>query len=138
MLVPLLEHPDVNVRQDVLRRLEGTRATSAIAAVRQHLRSEGTLQARATAVRTLCALGEVEVVEEVMPYLNDAEPQIRIGAMVGLLRYGGIEGVLVAGERLLAMVHAPDPTLREMAAQVLGERRPPEFLSTLSIPPPGS
>jgi CRP/FNR family transcriptional regulator, cyclic AMP receptor protein len=27
----------------------------------------------------------------------------------------------VAGERLLSMVHASDPTLREMAAQVLGE-----------------
>src|SRR5215831_5315165 len=121
MLVPLLEHPNVNVRQDVLRRLEGMRATSAIAAVRQHLSAETTPQARATAVRTLCALGEVEVVEEVMPYLHHAEPQMRIGAMVGLLRYGGIEGVLVAGERLLSMVHASDPTLREMAAQVLGE-----------------
>jgi ATP:ADP antiporter, AAA family len=121
MLVPLLEHPNVNVRQDVLRRLEGMRATSAMAAVRQHLIAETTPQARATAVRTLCALGEVEVVEEVMPYLHHAEPQMRIGAMVGLLRYGGIEGVLVAGERLLSMVHASDPTLREMAAQVLGE-----------------
>jgi HEAT repeat protein len=121
MLVPLLDHPNVNVRQDVLRRLEGMRATSATAAVRQRLIAETTPQARATAVRTLCALGEVDVVEEVMPYLHHAEPQMRIGAMVGLLRYGGIEGVLVAGERLLSMVHASDPTPREMAAQVLGE-----------------
>jgi ATP/ADP translocase/HEAT repeat protein len=121
MLVPLLEHTNVNVRQDVLRRLERLRATSAMAAVRHYLSTETTPQARATAVQTLCALGEVEVVEEVMPYLNHAEPQMRIGAMVGLLRYGGIEGVLVAGERLLSMVHASDPALREMAAQVLGE-----------------
>jgi ATP:ADP antiporter, AAA family len=84
--------------------------------VRQHLIAETSLQARAIAVWTLCALGEVEVVEEVMPYLNHTEPQMRIGAMVGLLRYGGIEGILVAGERLLSMVHASDPTLREMAA----------------------
>jgi hypothetical protein len=88
MLMSLLEHPNVNVRQDVLRRLEGMRATSAIAAVRQHLSAEASPQARAIAVRTLCALGEVEVVEEVMPYLNHAEPPMRIGAMVGLLRYG--------------------------------------------------
>jgi HEAT repeat protein len=121
MLVPLLEHPNVNVRQDVLRRLEEMRVTSAIAAVRQHLSTEISPHARAIAVRTLCALGEVEVVEEVIPYLNHAEPQMRIGAMVGLLRYGGIEGVLVAGERLLSMVHASDSTLREMAARVLGE-----------------
>src|SRR5206468_10169272 len=104
LLVPLLEHPNVNVRQDVLRRLEGMRATSAIAAVRQHLLAESTPQARASAVRTLCALGEVEVVEEVMPYLHHVEPQMRIGAMVGLLRYGGIEGALVAGARFLTLV----------------------------------
>jgi HEAT repeat protein len=121
LLVPLLEHPDANVRQDVLRRLEGLRATSALAAVRQHLSAETAPPVRATAVRTLCALGEVDVVEEVMPYLNHAEPQVRIGAIVGLLRYGGIEGVLVAGERLLSMVHASDPTLREMATEILGE-----------------
>jgi HEAT repeat protein len=121
MLVSLLEHPHVDVRQDVLRRLEGMRVTSAMAAVRQHLSTEATPQARATALRTLCALGEVEVVEEVLPYLSHAEPQMCLGAMVGLLRYGGIEGVLVAGERLLAMVRASDPTLRAMAAHVLGD-----------------
>ena len=131
MLVPLLDHPHVNVRQDVLRRLEGMRVTTAVAAVRQHLSAEATPQARATAVRTLCALGEVEVVEEVMPYLSHAEPQMRIGAMVGLLRYGGIEGVLVAGERLLAMVHASDPTLRAMAAHVLGDVGLPSFYQPL-------
>jgi len=131
ILMPLLDHPNVNVRQDALRRLEGMRATSAIAAVRQHLSTEPTPQARATAVRTLCALGEAVVVDEVMPYLNHAEPQMCIGAMVGLLRYGGIEGVLVAGERLLSMVHATDPMLREMAAQVLGDVGLPSFYHPL-------
>ncbi len=120
-LLDLLEHPQADVRQDVLRRLELIKAVEASSAVRQRIDSEEVPQVRAAALRAWCALGDTEVVEQVTPYLHDTDQDIRLGAMVGLLRYGGIEGVLAAGEQLILAAHAAEPARRIFAAQGLGE-----------------
>jgi AAA family ATP:ADP antiporter len=117
----LLEHPHATIRQDVLGRIERIKAVDALAAVRQHMAVTENPQVRAAALRALCALGETEVVEHVAAYLSDAHADVRMGAMVGLLRYGGIEGVLAAGEHLIRATQAPDPVQRAFAAQGLGE-----------------
>jgi CRP-like cAMP-binding protein len=46
---------------------------------------------------------------------------LRQGVVVGLLRSGELEGILLAGEKLLAWVRSPQPSEREFAAQALGE-----------------
>lgn len=120
-LVELLEHPNAMIRQDVLGRIERIRAVDTLTAVEKHVVSEEAPQVRGAALRALCALGETEMVEHVASYLSDAHADIRMGAMVGLLRYGGIEGVLAAGEQLILAANAPEPNLRAFAAQGLGE-----------------
>jgi CRP-like cAMP-binding protein/HEAT repeat protein len=126
-LIDLLEHPAPEVQQDVLLRIErlveeGFKSSStALAAVRKRLELEVSPEIRAAALRAFCALGEAEVVEQVSPYLGSIDPQIKLGAMVGLLRSGGIAGILLAGETLTTLMNSPNPTERELAAQVLGE-----------------
>ncbi len=120
-LKKLLRHRAPEVRRDVLRRIERLGVTSALKRVSTRLRLETSPQVRGAALRTLAALGETEVFEQVLPYLEDPDPQVRMGAMVGLLRSGGIEGVLAAGESLLELTGAPEPARRQFAAQVLGE-----------------
>jgi HEAT repeat protein len=56
-----------------------------------------------------------------MGYLDDREPNVRRGAMIGLLQHGGIEGVLAAGQKLMNMTVSADPAERVLAAQILGE-----------------
>jgi AAA family ATP:ADP antiporter len=120
-LQDLLVHPTPEVRQDVLERIGRLDLTSSLAAVSQRVALEPSPAVRGTAVRTLAALGEMEVFEEVSAYLEDPDPQVRRGAMVGLLCGGGIEGVLAAGHKLLQMVASPEPAERAFAARVLGE-----------------
>jgi len=117
----LLAHPIPEVRQDVLERITRLDLTSALAAVSQRVTLEPSPAVRGAALRTLAALGETEAFEEVSAYLEDPDPQVRRGAMVGLLCSGGIEGVLAAGHKLLQMVASPEPAERALAAQVLGE-----------------
>ena len=131
-LKKLLRHPAPEVRQDVLRRIERLGITSALKRVSTRLRLEGVPQVQGAALRTLAALGETEVFEQVLPYLEDPEPPVRLGAMVGLLRSGGIEGVLAAGESLIEMTHSPEPARRQFAAQVLGEVGITSFYRPLS------
>jgi ATP/ADP translocase len=117
----LLAHPAPEVRQDALQRIERLQVTPALATVRQRVAQEPRVDVRSMALRVLAALGESGVFEEVSGYLEDTDLQLRRGAMVGLLRSGGIEGVLAAGHKLLQMVGAIRPAERILAAQILGE-----------------
>jgi AAA family ATP:ADP antiporter len=130
-LKKLLRHPAPEVRQDVLGRIERLSMTSTLKRVSTRLRLETSPQVRGSVLRTLAALGETEVFEQVLPYLEDSEPQVKMGAMVGLLRSGGIEGVLAAGESLIELTKSPEPVDRRFAAQVLGEVGISSFYRTL-------
>ncbi len=116
----VLLHPAPEVRRDALQRIERLGLKSALPDVEQLISQEEDTTVRGTAVRTLAALGGTETFTLVSAYLQDPEPHIRQGAMVGLLRSGGIEGVLAAGQHLLQMVDSSASAERVMAAQVLG------------------
>lgn len=126
-LIGLLEHPSPEVRQDVFLRIErmvGTGfqpATNLLTIMSKRLELEEFPQVQSAALRALCALGEAEVVEQVSPYLKSSDPQTKMGAMVGLLRHGGITGTLLAGENLTTLVNSLNPADRILAAQILGE-----------------
>jgi AAA family ATP:ADP antiporter len=121
LLQESLEHPAPQVRQDALQRIEQLGIGSALPAVRKRVGTEPVGAVRGAAVRTLAALGEGEVLEEVSDLLEDSEDSVRRGAMVGMLRSGGIAGVLAAGHKLLQMAQSPQGAERALAAQVLGE-----------------
>jgi AAA family ATP:ADP antiporter len=123
-LPALLDHPTPEVRRDVLGRIERHGWTSALPAVQDRVASEPSPAVRGTAVRTLAILGQAAVVEEVAFFLADPEPQVRRGALAGLLRGGASGGVLVAGGALAQMAGSPQPAERVLAAQVLGEVGP--------------
>lgn len=116
-----LSHPEPAVRQDALQRIERLDLTNLRRDVRLRVNFETAVPVQATALRTLAKLGDEDVFEEVQPFLDHPNPQLRRGAMVGLLRSGGIEGILMAGEKLVRLIDSPDPTDRTFAAEVLGQ-----------------
>ncbi len=121
VLPDLLDHPSPEVRQDALQRIERMGLAAAAGAVRRRVALESSAVVRATAVRTLAALGGEGAVEQVSAYLDDPDPMVRRGAIAGLLRSGGIEGVLAGGQKLLGLAGSPEPAERTLAAQVLGD-----------------
>ena len=120
-LPSLLDHSAPEVRREALERIERLRLATALPAVRERLDRESSPALRGLALRTMATIGEAEVFEEVWPYLEDPDPQIRLEAAAGLLRGGGIEGVLAAGQKLLQMAASPRPEERALAAQMLGD-----------------
>lgn len=75
---------------------------------------------RASAVDAFCAIGRDKAVRSVRPFLADPDPRIRSAAVTGMIKYGGLDGVLVAAEALKALIDNPEAIMREHAAQVLG------------------
>ncbi len=122
----LLEHPNDDVRVDVLRRIERHRAMGALRVVRRLAGSaDEPVAVRAAAVRTLCALDDDDVLDP--PPLSSDEMAIRSNAMVGLLRSGSIEGIVRAGAVLLHYLESSSVDDRRLAAEVLRETANPSF-----------
>lgn len=76
---------------------------------------------RAVALRTYCALASSDAIEFVSPYLEAPLPELQRGAMVGMLRYTGVEGILLAGQKLKSLLDSSQPADRLLAAQILGD-----------------
>ncbi len=118
----LVDHPSETVRLETLKRIERMEMKEAVEDVRRQISMERSPEVRAQAVRALAQLDESDqTFELVSGMLEDPEPQVQCSAMVGLLRSGGIAGVLAAGQRLLKLAESPDPLERATAAQTLEE-----------------
>lgn len=127
----LLEHPSTEVRQEILECIERQQMTAALDMVRERVQSESIPAVRGAALRTLSALGGPDSADTLVPFVHDANPHIRMGAIVGLIRNCGIEGVLAAGNMLLEMSKADSPEQRRLAAQIIGELGTSSFYDPL-------
>lgn len=121
MICELLYHPLPEVRREAYQRIEQLRLTSLLPEVRERVREEPLSSIRKLAIHAYCFLGEATVVDEVIPYLDDSDKDIQTGAYVGLICYGGINGIIVAGQRLMENVNSTSVSQRVFAAHVIGE-----------------
>ncbi|MCP9495597.1 MAG: HEAT repeat domain-containing protein [Pyrinomonadaceae bacterium MAG19_C2-C3] len=142
-LLKSLNHTEPEVRRYALKRIEALRVAAAIEPVRQLVLSmsmcltpnqpsgiepvrqlvlsDSDANLRGQVLRAMCAIGGDEVFDKVPAFLASTEPEVRKGAMVGLLRSGGIDGVLTAGASLNDLLIDVDSGERKLAAQVLGD-----------------
>jgi HEAT repeat protein len=117
----LMEHPSPEVRKEVLRRIISLKILVLQSHVKARITQEPMPEIRKQAIQTYCFLGEAAVVEEISPYLEDTEELIQTGAIVGLICFGGINGVILAGQKLNEYVYSTIPEKRMFAADVIGE-----------------
>src|SRR6266849_6525955 len=75
---------------------------------------------RAAAIHAFCAIGRDKSVRVVRPFLTDPDPGVRGAAITGMIKYGGLDGVLAAAEGLKELIGHPDAAMRRHAAVVLG------------------
>lgn len=120
-LLALAKHKTAVIRREALQRLEKHQIDAGLPIIEDILATDNDPQVRGTAVRTLCALAEDDLVETVQPFLDDGTSATSVGAIVGLLRYGGISGVLAAGQQLTEWQASPDDEERRVAAEAIGE-----------------
>jgi HEAT repeat protein len=75
---------------------------------------------RAAAISAFCAIGRDKAVRSVSSHLLDHDPEVRSAAITGIMKYGGLDGVLAAAEALKGLIVHTDDAMREHAARVLG------------------
>lgn len=126
----LLDHPDAGVRLRILEHL--TRSPTAGFPQRvERCFDDPDAGVRAAAVAACCALQRERAVPRVVRFLHDSAPELRAAAITGMIRHGGLDGVLGAAEALKALVVHPELLMRAHAARVLGELGSQSFLAPL-------
>ncbi len=131
-LLPLLISDTADIQIEALIRVEDLKLNAALPLVQQMAVSTAEARVQGAAIRTLCALQEADAVEAVAPYLQSPEADVRLGAAVGLLRYGGVPGVLAAGDWLKESEQSDDSEDRCLIARVIGEVAIAQFYHPLA------
>jgi AAA family ATP:ADP antiporter len=96
----LLHHDSAEVRSEIARRIESGTLMVPFHTLRSAIATESDDQVKSLLIEGFAATGQ-DVIAEFAPWLDDPSESIQLGAAVGLMRHGGIEGVLEVGPRLL-------------------------------------
>ncbi len=116
----LIEHADPDVRAAALHYIADRADRRAVAQVRAHLYDDDP-RAQGAAVLALCALEQDAALPEVKGFMESKSPTVRAATVVGLVRHGGLDGILAAAETLKALLVATPVSERARAADLLGQ-----------------
>ncbi len=120
-VLQLTERASLQSRIIALQQIETEQIKGGLSYANSVLETSEEAQLLAAAVPAYCSIVEAECVDRVSNLLNHKSQQVRASALSGLLRYGGISGILAAGESVFAMLRDSDPRQRQLLAQVIGQ-----------------
>jgi HEAT repeat protein len=136
----LLRHPSVDVRLEAAHRIEAGKLPATLEVIEERLAAEASPSVRGALLEALSAAPLDDLVGAMIPYLEDSVPEVRLSAFVGMIRHGGIEGIVEVGGRLLAAQRSEAVHDRCFAAQVIEKVASPQLyrplLSLLADPEP--
>lgn len=126
----LLGHDSSRVRLQALRLMEPDGCVDHVEQLHERF-YDSDEEVRAEAVTSYCATLQEKSMHEVEPLLQDESVKVRASAVVGLIRYGGLDGMLAAVGSLKEMVRAPLPDHRRAGAWAIGKVGVKSFYRTL-------
>ena len=130
-LAHALRHPIAEVRHEAIARIERMRLAALLPEVEERLTVEPVMEVRGACVRTAATLTTNGDTDDIAAYLDDTQPALRIGAIIGLMRRENAAGIAQADQTLTKLVRSPDPAERELAARAIGAIARPEMASLL-------
>ncbi len=116
----LLEHASPRVRRAAVSHL-GRWGSLQWADDVQRLFDDHDGAVRAAAIDAYCAIGREKAVRAVGRFLEDEDPLVRAATVSGMIRRGGLDGILASTETLEDMISSPVPSLRRHGAKALGD-----------------
>lgn len=129
-VVPLLEHPSVEVRMQALRQLS-LAGTAGLAERVARLLEAPEGEVRAQAVDTLCTLEGRAALDRIAGFTHDTNPRVRGAALSALGRYGGEEWKKDVVSTVRGFLESSDPDLRIEGARAIAALGRPENASLL-------
>ncbi|MDX8394471.1 MAG: HEAT repeat domain-containing protein [Mariprofundales bacterium] len=121
-LLDLLHTEDQQVLLHVINRIGILSVESALPQLLQLLAHKQSSTITAALLQSICAVGDIiKIFNVVIPWREHPDKKIRAGVIAGMLRSGGLEGILAVGEHLKRLLHSNIVEDRCMAASILGQ-----------------
>lgn len=130
-LAGLFSHPSPDVRAEAFRSAGRGHLTQFRDMILDRIAAETRGEVKSVALISLAAIDESHAAEHLRPYLDDPDRAVQRGAYTGLMRHGGMEGVLQAGERFLSLLRSHTDEERRLGAFVLDDLASPQFYRPL-------
>ncbi|MBI3890632.1 MAG: HEAT repeat domain-containing protein [Candidatus Wallbacteria bacterium] len=119
--------PVAALRIRALEILEESPDPSALAAVEASLSREQPEAVRTAAAGAYAALRRDASQQLLVPMLGESEEGLRVAILAGLIRYGGLGGVLACGQEVYRLLQSASAAERMLGLQVLGRVGLPQF-----------
>lgn len=116
----LLDHDSARVRLQALRLMEPEGCLDHVQQLHDRF-YDSDEDVRAEAVMSYCSTLQDKAMREVEPLLQDESVKVQASAVVGLIRYGGLDGMLTAAGSLQGMVGARRADHRRAGAWAIGK-----------------
>ncbi|MEI6816872.1 MAG: cyclic nucleotide-binding domain-containing protein, partial [Bacteroidota bacterium] len=126
VVISLLTHDDADVQMQALNKIETLKIRAALPQLKMLIENGNSTALREAAIRIYCSF-ENDVPENILPFLQHEDINIRKGAVIGLMKSGGIEAMLLAGQQLLGFINSDKTNERVLAAEVIGELKIKNF-----------
>jgi ATP/ADP translocase/HEAT repeat protein len=115
----LLGHPSADVRLQSLRLLADGNPGAHMDRILDKLKDRDE-DVQAAAIELYCAGLKEKAMGAIEPRLRDAAVAVRAAAIVGLVRYGGLDGIIAAAESLKQLLASDLPLDRKAGAGCIG------------------
>ncbi len=118
-VAPLLDHVEPAVRIEAAKWFEAQHDKASQPIIAARLAQEQDPVVRGALIAAVAGCAGDDAIEVVSPWLDAMSEAEQIGAYQGLIKHGGIEGVIAAGNRLIADIQSDDAARRQLAADVM-------------------
>ena len=119
LVVSALQHPSREVQLEAIKLAERSKIAAALPQIETIVAERQYPDLLAEAITAKCMLLPDEL-ENLDVFLEDADPALVKAAIIGLMRSGGINAVVTAGQKLLLLIDSEVRSERQMAAEIIG------------------
>lgn len=107
-LLSSINHPNTYVRAKVLDIIYELNLYPLSQHIAKLIKEESDEKIKAQAIILYCKLKKIDATEFIQQFLKEENTTIKNSAMIGLLKYCGIDGILLAGEHLNRLFESKD------------------------------
>ncbi|MBT3272734.1 MAG: hypothetical protein HN368_06245 [Spirochaetales bacterium] len=119
-LLSLLNHTDPAVRAAALQFISSEKVHFPNQKSFERFLADEDEYVRSLAIRAYCSKGRENSITRIEPFLRDNNPVVKSAAISALIRFGGLDGMLMCAEDLKKMLDSADSVQRERGAWILG------------------
>jgi ATP:ADP antiporter, AAA family len=127
----LISHKSEKVRINILEYIDLLHRDNLINSLSLRIDMEKNPKVLNKVLKVYSKLGAVDAIEKLSPYLDDKDAIVQEGAIVALLQFTGIDGILIAGKVLNNLFDSSNKTDKIKALNILSFMSVPSFYKSL-------